>query len=146
VSSLWTPSGEHQPSQGDAQPAGAPGAPDAAPQGAPGAPGPGADDDPQIAEAEEQLRKLREELSQTPVEDIIVRHAIGLAQLAMLHCDPEATGERDLESARIAIDAVAALVGLGPDLGEHENDLRDVLAQIQTAYVDVSGGSGGDVG
>lgn len=145
MSSLWTPSGEHQPSGEGGQPAGGTGGPGGTPPGqVPPGPVQGSPDDPQLAEAEEQLRQVREELSQTPVQNIILQHAVGLAQLAVLHLDPEDTGVRNLEAARIAIDAVAALVGLGSDLGEHEEALRDILTQIQTAYVDVSGASGGD--
>ncbi|MCZ7530973.1 MAG: DUF1844 domain-containing protein [Acidimicrobiia bacterium] len=98
-----------------------------------------------MAEAEEQLRAVREELIRTPVVDIIANHVVGLWQLAVLHLDPEGTGVRNLDAARVAVDAVAALVrGLGENLGQHQAPLEDALAQLQTAYVEIAGAGSGD--
>lgn len=139
MSTLWTPSGEHQPDD-DGPAAPAPGA--AAPPGT-GAQGAAADD-PALAEAEEQLRAVREELIRTPVVDIIANHVVGLWQLAVLHLDLEGSGVRNLDAARVAVDAVAALVrGLGEDLGQHQAPLEDALAQLQTAYVEIAGAGPG---
>jgi Domain of unknown function (DUF1844) len=128
VSSIWTPGGEHEPE---------------APQG--GAPpgGGGPDDEA----AREQLRELREQLAQTPVEDIIANHAIGLWELALLHLSAEEGTAPDLDEARLAIDGVAALVeGLEGRLGRHQEPLREALAQLRLAYVEISrrAESGGD--
>lgn len=112
MSGLWTPSGEQDPGQerGQEQPA---------------------------ADAEAELARLQEELASTPVADIVANHAIGLWQLAVLHLTRE---ERDLEAAQLAIDALAALVeGLDDRLGENRDPLRDALAQVRVAYVQVSG-------
>ncbi len=128
MSSIWTPGGEHEPE---------------APQG--GAPpgGGGPDDEA----AREQLRELREQLAQTPVEDIIANHAIGLWELALLHLSAEEGTAPDLDEARLAIDGVAALVeGLEGRLGRHQEPLREALAQLRLAYVEISrrAESGGD--
>lgn len=124
MSGLWTPGGEHEPRpEGEATPSPPPG---------------GEDDAAARAAAEEQLRQLREELADTPVADIVANHVVGLWQLAVLHLDLEGTGSRRLEEARIAIDAVAALVeGLGDELGSHAPALQDALAQLRMAYVQV---------
>jgi len=124
VSSLWTPSGEHEPEPREAsQPV------------QEGGPAP----DPELAE---ELDQLREQLAATPVADILANHAVGLWQLAIVHLVPEAQATPRLDEARLAIDAMAALVeGLGVRLGEHEAPLRDALAQLRVAYVQVTEGN-----
>lgn len=123
MSTLWTPGGEHEPEDEDG-----PTAPAEA-----GAAGP--DDEA----AREQLRQLREQLAATPVADIIANHAIGLWELALLHLSPDEGMPPDLEEARLAIDGVAALVdGLGDRLDRHYEPLREALAQLRLAFVEIS--------
>jgi hypothetical protein len=140
VSSLWTPSGEHQPPDG----------PPSGPGGDPPAP---PDPSPEEIEA---LREVHARLVATPVEDVIANHALGLWQVALVHLGvitpPDETGADetgadetgtppapDLASAGLAIDAMAALVdGLGPRLGVHEQVLHDALTQAQMLFVEVS--------
>jgi hypothetical protein len=127
VSSLWTPSGEHEP-----KPEGQPAADDATEE-APAA-------QPELdEETREQVRRLREQLARTPVADIIANHAIGIWELALLHLSGEEGRQPDLAAAGLALDGLGALVeGLGERLGEHERPLRDALAQLRLAYVEVS--------
>jgi hypothetical protein len=47
-----------------------------------------------------------------------------------------AEGTRDLEQARIAIDALKALVAVLPE--ERRTDLQSVLANLQLAYADAA--------
>jgi len=134
VSSLWTPSGEHEPSGGP--PPGADGGPPSPPDG-------GRDPSPEEIEA---LREVHARLVATPVEDVIANHALGLWQVALVHLGvitpPDETGTPpapDLASAGLAIDAMAALVdGLGPRLGVHEHVIHDALTQAQMLFVEVS--------
>jgi len=137
MSSIWTPSGEHQPSDG---PGGGPGGPPRGPDGdPPGEPVP-------TAEEIEALREVHARLIATPVEDVIANHALGLWQVALVHLGvitpPDETGTPpppDLASAGLAIDAMATLVdGLGPRLGVHEQVLLDALTQAQMLFVEVS--------
>jgi hypothetical protein len=124
VSTLWTPSGEHEPEP----------APDAPTVGPPG-PEAGAEE----ALTPEEVEELRQRLTATPVVDIIANHAIGLWQLAVLHLSLERDEPAGLEDAQLAIDAMAALVeGLGERLGEHHVPLRDALAQVRLAFVEVA--------
>ena len=132
MSTLWTPSGEHEPEQGSA---GEP--PATAAPGAPGTESP-PDADPELVE---ELRRLREQLAATPVIDIIANHAVGLWQLAIVHLAPEDESPPNLAEAQLAIDAMALLVeGLGERLGPHGEALRDALAQLRIVYVQVAEG------
>ena len=134
MSSLWTPSGEHQPSDGP--PPGPGGDPPSPPENGP-------DPSPEEIEA---LREVHARLVATPVEDVIANHALGLWQVALVHLGvitpPDETGNPpvpDLAAAGLAIDAMAALVdGLGPRLGVHEEVLHDALTQAQMLFVEVS--------
>lgn len=81
---------------------------------------------------------MRAELAATPVEDIIANHAVGLWQLAVLHLVPEGGDAPNLDAASLAIDALALLVeGLDDRLGRHAEPLRDALAQLRLAFVEV---------
>jgi len=122
VSGLWTPgSGEPPEPSAEAQPA-------------------------PTAEEMEAVRELHERLAATPVADVIVNHAIGIWQLALVHLGvvtpPDADGSRpapDLAAAGLAIDALAALVdGLSERLGDGEEMLREALLQAQMLYVEIA--------
>ena len=129
MSTLWTPGGEQRPEDEDS-----PTAP--ADEGVAG---------PDDEAAREQLRQLREQLAATPVADIIANHAIGLWELALLHLSPEEGMPPDLDEARLAIDGVAALVeGLDDRLDRHQEPLREALAQLRLAFVEISRHAGAD--
>ena len=123
MSTLWTPGGGNDPEEPRSS----------APTDEAGAGG------PEDEAAREQLRALREQLAQTPVADIVANHAIGLWELALLHLSAEEGTAPDLEEARLAIDGVAALVeGLEGRLGRHQEPLREALAQLRLAFVEIS--------
>ena len=92
------------------------------------------------------LRELHARLAATPVGDVIVNHAIGIWQLALVHLGvvtpPDERGRRpapNLPAAGLAIDALAAIVdGVGDRLGEGEEMLRDALNQAQVLFVEVA--------
>jgi hypothetical protein len=114
MSSLWTPGGE-RPVSAEAE-------------------------EPELTADQEQLlgelQAAREQLAQTPASVVVANHAIGLFQLAAIHLDREPP---NLEDARLAIDALAALVDvLEGRLGEEEDAIREARAQLQLAYVQVS--------
>lgn len=104
------------------------------------------DEPPASPEEVAAVRELHERLSATPVADVIVNHAIGIWQLALVHLGvvtpPDELGRRpapDLASAGLAIDALAALVdGLTERLGSGEEMLRDALQQVQMLYVEIA--------
>jgi len=132
VSGLWTP-GSGDPAEPASQPESrlgemAPDEPAATPE--------------EVA----AVRELHDRLAATPVADVIVNHAIGIWQLALVHLGvvtpPDESGRRpapDLASAGLAIDALAVLVdGLTERLGEGEEMLRDALQQVQMLYVEIA--------
>jgi hypothetical protein len=83
------------------------------------------------------LEELRRQLVATPAEVVIANHAYGLFELGAIHLSGQPPR---LDEARLAIDAMAALVeGLAGRLGEAEPSLRDALAQIRLAYVQIGG-------
>ncbi len=95
----------------------------------------------------DRLEELRRQLLSTPAEVVVANHVYGLFELAAIHLSQ---GPPDLGQARLAVDAMAALVeGLQGRLGDAEPSLRDALAQIRLAFVQISessaaaGGEGG---
>ncbi|HEY3670541.1 MAG TPA: hypothetical protein VGN51_06375 [Acidimicrobiia bacterium] len=133
MSSIWTPSGEHQPDSGREPEPGS--GVDVGPEGEP------------VEMTEEQYRELlqaRAELAAIPVADIVANHAIGLQQLAVIHLlpDPDVDGnpgEPRLAEAGLAIDALGAIVDtLGDRLEPHHEALREAVTQLRLAFVELS--------
>ena len=130
MSSLWTPDGERPVKRRGPEPA------------------PAYDDGPEEALTEEEmaarLAELREQLAQAPVERIVAQAAYQLFEVAALHLS---IVPPQLPQARLAIDAVAALVeGLAGRLGPDGDALTEGLTQLRMAFVQVSRGPepGGD--
>jgi hypothetical protein len=128
VSSLWTPSGEHQPEE----------EPGAGPLPEPGA-------SPEISQEQlEEFLRFQAEITSIPAVDLVANHAFGLQQLAMMHLmqvpNPDGTvTEPDLDQAGLAIDALGALVdGLGDRLGDHAEGLRETVTELRLAFVELS--------
>lgn len=132
MSTLWTPDGERpirrQPPSSPPPGTTTPGS-DA---GSVGGPSPDVASDEELAA---RLDELREQLRQTPAEVVVANHAYQLFELAALHLSLETP---QLKDARLAIDALAALVdGLTGRLGDAEAQLRDGLSQIRLAFVTI---------
>jgi len=135
VSGLWTPPGS-EPSEPS---------PPSQPE-----PGPAPSGEEPSEEELAALRELHARLAGTPVADVIVNHAIGIWQLALVHLGvvtpPDEQGRRpepNLAAAGLAIDALTALVdALTGRLGEGEEMLRDALGQAQMLFVEVAEAQG----
>ena len=130
MSSIWTPGGERPvpPRESGAPP----------PPPPPG-PGRGRDDldEPAGEEIDEEtaarLQDLTEQLARTPASIVVANHVMGLFELAALHLSQRPP---NLSQAQLAIDAMAAVVeGLGGRLEQSEATLKEALAQIRLAYV-----------
>ena len=140
--SLWTPGGEHPvdrpgPSGGSAP------APDPAGEGAlAGDLSP--EEQAQLEAMQAQMEQVQAQLLGAPASLVVVNHAMGLYELAALHLMQP---EPKLAEASLAIDALAALVeGLEGRLGEDERTVREALAQLRAAYLEVRGRQAGDKG
>lgn len=139
MSTLWTPGGEHPVDRGAAAPE-----PPSAPAG--GA-DPLADLPPEErAQAEmmaAEMAAARQRVLEAPADMVVANHAMGLYELAAIHLSEH---DPDLAAARLAIDAMAQLVeGLPGRLGEAEATLKDGLAQLRMAFVQISGPADGGV-
>lgn len=120
MSSIWTPGGEHPV---DRDP--------------PRRPEPAArpDDSGPSGPTEAQLEALRDQLARTPAAAVIATNCMQMFELAALHLSLEPP---QLDQAAVAIDALGAVVeGLAGRLGDDEPTLRDALAQLRLAFVQV---------
>jgi hypothetical protein len=129
VSSLWTPGGEHRvpDDRGNAAAAG-PAGPDPDPEDA-------EFDGVTEAEMRAELDEARRRLAEVPAAQVVANHAMGLFELGAIHLSRQPP---DLGEASVAIDAMAAVVdAVGDRLGPNASVLRDALAQIQMAFVQV---------
>jgi hypothetical protein len=94
-----------------------------------------------IEDAQAAIDEARRRVAEVPAEVVITNHVMGLYELAAIHLSAE---QPDLASAALAIDAVACLVdGLGDRLGSEAVTMRDALANIRIAFVQVKGRSTG---
>jgi hypothetical protein len=136
MSSLWTPGGEHPVGRGGGA-------------GRAGPPSGGDRDrgDDYLAEdadeagtegrmpSEAELAALRDQLARTPAAVVVANHCLGLWELAALHLSLQPP---QLDEAAVAIDALGALVErLEGRLGDEEATLREALAQLRLAFVQV---------
>ena len=88
-----------------------------------------------------RLDELRRQLLGTPAEVVVANHAYGLFELAAIHLSQQPPR---LEQARLAVDAMGALLeGVAGRLGDAETSLRDALAQIRLAFVEIGGSASG---
>ena len=83
-----------------------------------------------------ELADTRRRIAEVPAIQVVTNHAMGLFELAAIHLS---SGRDHLADAALAIDGMGALVeGLADRLGEHEPVLRDALAQIRLAFVQMN--------
>jgi hypothetical protein len=86
------------------------------------------------------MEDVRRQLASAPAEVVIANHCYGLFELAAIYLSDQPP---KLDSARLAIDGLGALIeGLGDRLGEPAASLREALAQIRLAYVELGEGPG----
>ena len=89
--------------------------------------------EPSPPQAGPTAEQLVEELRKAKVSDLLVHTSSMLASLAFGKLAPDV---RDLEQARLAIDALKAL---GPLLDEGpRRDIQQVVANLQLAYVEAA--------
>ena len=93
--------------------------------------------DDALADAQAAIDDARRRVAEAPAEVVVTNHVMGLYELAAIHLSSEPP---DLASAALAIDAVGCLVeGLGDRLGTDATTMRDALANIRMAFVEIKG-------
>jgi hypothetical protein len=96
--------------------------------------------DPEKAPSDEQLvEQLEAELKKLKVADLLVQTLYTVSSLGFRRLAPD---DRDLDQARLAIEALRALVPLLEDSAPAElvRDFRQVTANLQLAYADATKG------
>jgi hypothetical protein len=88
--------------------------------------------------SEEELRAaLEEQMRRITVLDVLLQTIVTLINLSARRLGiagpPEEAGEKDIEQAKLGIDAARALLPLLP--AEEVAPVRDALSQLQVAYV-----------
>jgi hypothetical protein len=102
-------------------------------------PGPEAGEQP----SEEELRaQLEEEIRRVRVEDVVLQSAVSILNLSARRIAKD--DERDLEQARVGIDAARALVELVRP--EAQAQLRQAISELQLLYARQAGDGGADEG
>ena len=92
-----------------------------------------------MAEDEQLIRQLEEELKKLKVADLLVQTLYTVSSLGYRKLSEE---DRDLEQAQLAIEALRALVPvLEGSVGEDVlRDFRQVTSNLQLAYADAAKG------
>jgi hypothetical protein len=86
--------------------------------------------------SEEELRSaLEEQMKKITVEDVLLQTVVTLVNLAGRRLTVE--GEKDIEQARLGIDAVRALLPLCPQ--DQVGPIKDALSQLQMLFAQASG-------
>jgi hypothetical protein len=92
-------------------------------------------DDDGLADIERAMAEAKSRLAEVPAEVVVTNHVMGLYELAAIHLS---ASPPNLDAASLAIDAVGLLVeGLGDRLGDEAPTMRDALANIRLAFVQI---------
>ena len=95
-------------------------------------------------QSEEELRaQLEEEIKQVRVEDVVLQSVVSILNLSARRIAKD--DERDLDQAKVGIDAARALVDLVKP--EAQPQLRQAVSELQLLYTKHAGeGDGGEDG
>jgi hypothetical protein len=97
----------------------------------------------QPPQSEEELRaRIEEQLRTVRVQDLLLESVVSVLNLTARRIAKE--DERDLEQARVGIEAVRAMVGLLD--GEQAEQVRSALSQVQVLYAKHAGDGEPDAG
>ena len=87
----------------------------------------------------EQLRaQYEEQIRQVRVQDLVLQSAVSILQLSARRIAKE--DEKDLEQARIGIDAANAMIDHVPE--EAQGELRQAVSELKMLFAQHSGGGG----
>jgi hypothetical protein len=89
-------------------------------------------------EQEQMLREMEEEMRKVRVQDLVAQSVVSILNLSYRRIAKE--DERDLEQARVGIEAVRGMVDvLDP---EAQREIKNALSQVQMQYARQAGESG----
>jgi len=100
-------------------------------------PSPGGDPEAeQISpEQEEMLRQMEEEMRKVRVQDLVAQSVVSILNLSYRRIAKD--DERDLEQARVGIEAIRGMVDvLDP---ESQQEIKNALSQVQVLYAQAVG-------
>ena len=102
-------------------------------------PGPGDPDAEQMSpEQEQMLRQMEEEMRKVRVQDLVAQSVVSILNLSYRRIAKE--DERDLEQARVGIEAIRGMVDvLDP---ESQREIKNALSQVQVLYAQQVGEGG----
>ena len=93
---------------------------------------------PEGADEEELRRRIEEQLRKVRIQDLLLESVVSIANLTARRITKE--DERDLEQARVGIDAMTAVVDLlEPEPGKQ---VRNAISELQVLYAKHAQGGG----
>jgi hypothetical protein len=88
-------------------------------------------------EQEQMLRQMEEEMRRVRVQDLVAQSVVSIINLSYRRIAKE--DERDLEQARVGIEAIRGLVDVLEE--EAQREIRNALSQLQMLYAQQAGGA-----
>jgi hypothetical protein len=98
---------------------------------------PGGEEQGRQPTEEEMRAALEQQMREVRVEDVLLQSVASLVNLSARRIAKE--DERDLEQARVGIEAVRAVVDLLPE--EAAGQVRNALSELQTLYAQAADGA-----
>jgi hypothetical protein len=89
-------------------------------------------------EQEQMLRQMEEEMSRIRVQDLVAQSVVSILNLSYRRIAKE--DERDLEQARVGIEAIRGMVDVLDE--ESQREIKNALSQIQVLYAQQAAASG----
>jgi hypothetical protein len=137
--SLWTPGGEvpiERNPRPEPQPAPVPDEGAAAMVGGPSLDDLSPDERAQAEAMVAEMAEVQRQILAAPAAQVVTNHVVGFYELAAIHLGQP---EPDFDAARLAIDAMAAVMDATERrLGEDAMALRQALTQLQQVFVQMT--------
>lgn len=110
------------------------------PQGGPPPQGAGGRQEEQLSpEQEQMLREMEEQMRSVRVQDLVAQSVVSILNLSYRRIAKE--DERDLEQARVGIEAIRGMVDVLD--ADSQREIKNALSQIQVLYAQAAGEGGG---
>jgi len=89
-----------------------------------------------------EMAEVQQRIAEAPAAEVLANHLMGFYELGAIHLSQQPP---NFTEAAVAIDALrVVLEGMAGRLGENEATLREALAQIQMAFVQLKDRAEGD--